>query len=100
MVDQISNALLAHAAEQASRWPAAVHLSFNLSAVELCSLALGERIMSIVTGACLDPARLQIEVTETALLADLHVARHNLAYLRIPTIPATYSDLIPAIVPI
>jgi diguanylate cyclase (GGDEF)-like protein len=82
VVEQISDGLLARAAEQAKRWPALVSLSFNLSAVQLCTLGSAEKIIEIIAGAGLPPTRLQIEVTETALLADFHVARRNLAHLR------------------
>jgi diguanylate cyclase (GGDEF)-like protein len=82
VVEQISDGLLARAAEQARRWPSSVNLSFNLSAVQLCTLSAAEKIIAIVGEAGLPPSRLQIEVTETALLADLVVARRNLAHLR------------------
>ena len=82
VVEQISDGLLARAAEQAKRWPVSVNLSFNLSAVQLCTLSAAERIIEIIAAAGLAPTRLQIEVTETALLADFLVARRNLAYLR------------------
>jgi diguanylate cyclase (GGDEF)-like protein len=82
VVEQISDGLLARAAEQAGRWPASVNLSFNLSAVQLCTLSAAEKIIEIIGEAGLAPSRLQIEVTETALLADLLVARRNLAHLR------------------
>ena len=82
VVEQISDGLLARAAAQAGRWPSSVSLSFNLSAVQLCTLSAAEKIIGIVEEAGLAPSRLQIEVTETALLADFHVARRNLAHLR------------------
>jgi diguanylate cyclase (GGDEF)-like protein len=82
VVEQISDGLLARAAEQAGRWPLSVSLSFNLSAVQLCTLSAAEKIIGIIASAGLPPSRLQIEVTETALLADFHVARRNLAHLR------------------
>jgi diguanylate cyclase (GGDEF)-like protein len=82
VVEQISDDLLARAAAQAGRWPSSVSLSFNLSAVQLCTLSAAESIIGIIAEAGLEPSRLQIEVTETALLADLLVARRNLAHLR------------------
>lgn len=81
-IEQISDALLARAVAQAARWPASVHLSFNLSAVELCSANSAEKILRIITQGGLDPVRLQVEVTETAFLTDFEMARSNLAQLR------------------
>lgn len=82
VVEQLSDGLLARAAEQARRWPSSVSLSFNLSAVQLCTLSAAEKIVDIISNAGLSASRLQIEVTETALLADFEVARRNLSYLR------------------
>jgi diguanylate cyclase (GGDEF)-like protein len=82
MIEGISDALLARSAAEAANWPAAVRLSFNLSAVHLCAPQSAERLLAIVAGEGLDPARLQIEVTETALLADFSAARRNLGRLR------------------
>jgi diguanylate cyclase (GGDEF)-like protein len=70
------------AAEAAAHWPDAVRLSFNLSAVQLCSANSAARILATVGGAGLDPTRLQLEVTETALLVDFASARRNLRLLR------------------
>ena len=81
-VEAIGAHLLAHGAEQAAGWPEAVRLSFNLSAVQLCSVTSAAGILGTVESAGLDPARLQIEVTETALLADFEAARLNLRLLR------------------
>jgi diguanylate cyclase (GGDEF)-like protein len=81
VVERISDALLSRAAAEAACWPEAVRLSFNLSAVQLCSEASAARILELVDAAGLNPSRLQLEVTETALLADFDAARRNLAEL-------------------
>jgi diguanylate cyclase (GGDEF)-like protein len=82
VIEQISERLLARAAAEAARWPAAVSLSFNLSAVQLCSTWTAERLLGIAAAGGVDPRRLAFEVTETALLADFEAARHNLRRLR------------------
>ena len=81
VVERISEALLARAAAEAVRWPESIRLSFNLSAVQLCSEASAQRILQLVADAGLAPSRLQLEVTETALLGDFDAARRNLALL-------------------
>ena len=81
-VEAFSEMMLAKAATEAVAWPDAVRLSFNLSTVELCSSASAARILNVIDRHGLDPARLQIEVTETALLADFETARFNLQALR------------------
>ena len=82
VIEEIGDALLAKAAAEAAGWPAAVHLSFNLSAVQLCSATSAPRILAIVERAGLAAERLRVEVTETALLADFETARLNLDALR------------------
>lgn len=82
MVQQITEALLRRAAAEAVQWPDAMRLSFNLSAVHLCSEGSAREIVRLIESEGLQPDNFQIEVTETALLADFDVARRNLAYLR------------------
>jgi diguanylate cyclase (GGDEF)-like protein len=82
VVEQLGEKLLAKAAAEAASWPEPVRLSFNLSAVQLCSLAAARKVLRIAEEHGLDPVRLQVEVTETALLADFEVARRNLRILR------------------
>jgi diguanylate cyclase (GGDEF)-like protein len=82
VIEAISERLLAQAAAEASRWATAVRLSFNVSAVQLCTTGSAERLLALLDRARLDPSRLQVEVTETALLANFEVARENLQALR------------------
>ena len=82
VIETMSDALLARAAAEAAHWPDAVRLSFNLSTVQLCSPRSAARLLDIVQKAGLDSTRLQIEVTETAMLGDFATARLNLEGLR------------------
>jgi diguanylate cyclase (GGDEF)-like protein len=81
-IGALSENLLARAAAEAASWPDSVRLSFNLSAVHICTPTAAGRVLEILECARLDPARLQVEVTETALLVDFDVARENLRTLR------------------
>jgi diguanylate cyclase (GGDEF)-like protein len=82
LIDDINRHLMAKAFEKARAWPDEVKLSFNLSAVQLCSSGSAKAMLKILDGAGLRPGRLQVEVTETALLADFERARENLTQLR------------------
>jgi predicted signal transduction protein with EAL and GGDEF domain len=82
LIGELSERLLAQAAAEAARWAAAIRLSFNVSAVQLCTAGSAERILAVLAAAGLEPRRLQLEVTETALLADFESARTNLQQLR------------------
>ena len=82
MVEEMGIELLRKAVEEAITWPASVCLSFNLSAVQLCSSGTAATILSILKKGGLSPSRLQVEVTETALLRDFAAARENLGVLK------------------
>lgn len=82
VIEPISDKLLTQAAAEAARWASVVRLSFNVSAVQLCTTGSAGRILALLERSGLAPGRLQVEVTETALLADFEVARENLHALR------------------
>lgn len=82
VLHEISDCLLMRAAATARQWPDEVRLSFNLSPVQLCTDGTAERVLEIIAAQGLSPARLQIEVTETALLGDFNAARESLSTLR------------------
>jgi diguanylate cyclase (GGDEF)-like protein len=82
LIDNINRRLMAMAFESARVWPAEVRLSFNLSAIQLCSPGSAAAVLDALASAELDPDRLQVEVTETALLADFERVRENLTALR------------------
>ena len=82
LVEPISQALLARASRAALAWAPEQRLSFNLSAVQLCSWGSAQRILACIDDAGLPARRLQIEVTETAIMADYATARQNLATLQ------------------
>jgi diguanylate cyclase (GGDEF)-like protein len=82
VIDDINRHLMGLAFQAAHRWPADVKLSFNLSAIQLCSSGCAKAVLAALKHSRLDPRRLQVEVTETALLADSERARSNLAELK------------------
>lgn len=82
VIGNISDHLMRQAFAEAARWPASVSLALNLSAVQLCLPGSAGAIIEAMREAGLCSGRLQVEVTETALLADFGRARRNLAQLR------------------
>ena len=70
LIDELSESLLRQAAEIAVTWPGDVMLSFNLSAVQLGRKTTGLRILNTLAKAGLPPHRLEVEVTETAIVSD------------------------------
>jgi EAL domain-containing protein (putative c-di-GMP-specific phosphodiesterase class I) len=81
-IEAITHGLLKSAAAEAASWPSEVLLSFNMSAIPLCSPGYGKRLLALINELAFDCSRLQLEVTETALLNDLALAGENLRLLR------------------
>jgi diguanylate cyclase (GGDEF)-like protein len=81
-VAEVGDVLFEKAIVQAARWPKEIGLSFNLSALQLCSSTTPLRLLSIMAGHYFEPGRLSIEITETALLADFDTARYTIQQLR------------------
>lgn len=92
VIGDISCHLMAKAFAEAASWPDPVRLSFNLSAVQLCSTGSAEAILAGLERAGLSTKRLQVEVTETALLADFGRARESLAKLRTQGVTIVLDD--------
>lgn len=82
LVERLTENLLVRALVHARRWRGRQRLSFNLSAVQLCSPGGATRVLDVVTASDFNPSRLQIEVTETAMMNDIEAARRNLSLLR------------------
>jgi diguanylate cyclase (GGDEF)-like protein len=59
----------------ASAWPAEIRLSVNLSPAELQNEALPDVVRSVLERTGFDGSRLEVEITENALVHDLKVAR-------------------------
>jgi EAL domain-containing protein (putative c-di-GMP-specific phosphodiesterase class I) len=92
VIGTISDHLMSEALSEASRWPDAIRLSFNLSAVQLCSPGSAGVILRALKAARVETCRLQVEVTETALLRDFSQARRNLAKLRVAGVTIVLDD--------
>jgi EAL domain-containing protein (putative c-di-GMP-specific phosphodiesterase class I) len=82
VIGRLSDSLFDKAVKEAAQWPAAVRLSFNLSAIQICSAGSADGIIRTLTERGVSPERLQVEVTEITLLADFQQARANLLKLR------------------
>ena len=63
-------------------WPPDLTLAFNISAVQLRDPAIGLRILAILAETGLSPRRLELEITETALVDNMTVAQNVTNRLR------------------
>jgi len=74
--------LLRKALAAAGSWPQDLFLSFNLSMRDLVSQVTILQIVSIIEASGIDPHRIIIEVTETALMQDYEQVQRSLGILR------------------
>ena len=82
LINELGDQLLRTACRDAAPWPDDVTLAFNISPLQLREPTLGLRILSILGETGLDPRRLEIEVTESALVDNIEVARRVIDQLR------------------
>ncbi len=68
LILRIGEWMIQAACEQAMRWPSFMKVAVNLSAVQLHSAGLLDYVMCALVESGLPPERLELEVTETALI--------------------------------
>jgi diguanylate cyclase (GGDEF)-like protein len=82
LIGELGNQLLRRACMDAAAWPADIKLAFNISPLQLRNASLGLRILTILGDTGFDPHRLEIEITESALVDNLEVAQRIIEQLR------------------
>ncbi len=74
IIASLTDKLLLHAAKVAAGWPDDIFLSFNLSSIQLVDPNTADDIIKTISKAGLPAHRLEIEVTETAMMSDPETA--------------------------
>ena len=82
LIHALAERLLRQACEDACGWPAHVTLAIDLYPSQLKDRLAAARIVSILSETGLAPERLEIEITESALVADMDNAQAVLGALR------------------
>jgi diguanylate cyclase (GGDEF)-like protein len=82
LIHAITRTALRKALRAARNWPRDIKLSFNISSRDLVSQRALTQIMALIASSGFDPSRLDIEVTETALVADFERAAAAIAQLK------------------
>ena len=73
--------ILKRACLDALAWPETVDVAVNVSSVQMRQKGFGAEVLAVLAETGLAPARLEIEITETALLEESEATRDNLAAL-------------------
>jgi diguanylate cyclase (GGDEF)-like protein len=82
LIGELGDHLFRQACVEACTWPAEMTLAFNISASQLRDPTLGLRILAILADTHLNPRRLELEITETALVDNMTVAQKVINHLR------------------
>jgi diguanylate cyclase (GGDEF)-like protein len=92
LIDELCCNVLEQACRSATQWPTPLRISFNIAPVQICDPLLPTQLMAILSRSGLAPQRLEIELTEDALLSDDRAARDNLDFLTIQGITLALDD--------
>jgi diguanylate cyclase (GGDEF)-like protein len=82
LITNVTEVLLEKALAVAASWPSDMVLSFNLSMRDIGSRDAVSRIETVILKSGFDPARIVLEITETAIMRDFAQARDALLRLR------------------
>jgi diguanylate cyclase (GGDEF)-like protein len=75
LINVLGGQLLRRACLDANAWPASFNLAFNVSPIQLRDPMLGLRIRSILRQTGFSPDRLELEITESALVQNIGIAQ-------------------------
>jgi diguanylate cyclase (GGDEF)-like protein len=82
LINSLGDQLFRRACFDAKGWPPTFVLAFNISAVQLRDSTLGLRLLSILGQTGFSPRRLEIEITESALVENIGIAQVVIDQLR------------------
>jgi EAL domain-containing protein (putative c-di-GMP-specific phosphodiesterase class I) len=82
LIDMVSGQLFGDACRDAATWPEPISLPFNFSPSQLSDRRFADAVLTVLSDAGLAPHRLEAEITESALVADLEATRHAIQILR------------------
>lgn len=93
LIPELTASLLRYACRDAAQWPHDdIRLSLNLSPNQLKDIRLPEQLLGILHAEAFPPSRLEVEITETALVGDIGTAKAVLSALRDAGIQVALDD--------
>jgi diguanylate cyclase (GGDEF)-like protein len=82
LIKAMTDSILRQVCRHARIWPGEISIAVNISACELKDIKLAGRILAILEAEDFPPRRLEIEITESALIGDIRAAKLIIAELR------------------
>lgn len=92
LILQIGEWVLRRACAEAAGWPEPHKIAVNLSPVQLSHTDLPRLVHQILVETCLSPSRLELEITETAMISDLNRTTHVLRQLKLLGVSIAMDD--------
>lgn len=82
LAGRLLTAMLRRVCADACNWPADIRVAVNLAPPQLLDPALPQSILDMLAQTGVAPSRIELEITETALLEDFDTARRAMSTLR------------------
>lgn len=82
LISELTWSMLRQACRDSREWPDGILLSINISPIQLKNPALPTQLLAILNQEEFPPTRLEIEITETALVSDIESAKLILTALQ------------------
>lgn len=82
LINEIDSWVLAQACKLMVEMPKIPRIAVNISAKAICQPTMPSIVQKILVETGMSPSRLELEITETALILDLNRALHNLRQLK------------------
>lgn len=92
LIGPLTDGLLRKACRDAGKWPDAVGLSFNVSPLLLRDPGFGTKVVDLLSDEAMPAGRIEIEITESALVRDLEAVTTALAPLRDAGVRIAHDD--------
>ena len=92
LIGVLGDQLLRRACADANEWPTDLIMAFNVSAIQLRDPTFGLRVLAILGQSGFSPRRLEIEITESALVDNIVVAQGVIDDLRQAGVRITLDD--------
>jgi diguanylate cyclase (GGDEF)-like protein len=92
IIKEIDDWVMRTACRAAAAWSVPTKVAVNVSARAICHPGIIDTVRNILVETGLAPSRLEIEVTETALINDLSRALHNLRQIKASGVSIAMDD--------
>jgi EAL domain-containing protein (putative c-di-GMP-specific phosphodiesterase class I) len=87
LMDLLSAQLFGDACREAATWPDDVSLSFNFSPSQVSDRNFADAVLAVMSSTGLPARRLEAEITESAIVTDMHVGVMRLVEAQLTTRP-------------